>query len=352
MTTQRTNNFEGLVERVADRMRKVSTRPVTLRLGMGRQRLRIAGISSVLAGVVLLTACGGDSAPQRLPPSVQVEQEAGQNGRITLTQEAVDRLKLKVEQVANRPITMKRPAEVLYLPELGGQVNANDNGTVLAPPNGTLPKPGDQVAAGQVLVRIQPLGGGPTIDVASPRNGTFVRLRAGTGQSVAPGQALFEVADLSRVWIWVPVSAMDLARVQQDRPIRVKPTPQAASSFEAVPVPAPASLVGLSLFYRLDAANHGLFPGQRIEVELAESAASRRVIPYSAVVYDSSGAGWVYTSGQSNVFERRPVSIELIEGSLAVLSDGPATGSFVVTVGAAELFASEAGVGLRTTAGR
>jgi membrane fusion protein, heavy metal efflux system len=42
---------------------------------------------------------------------------------------------------------------------------------------------------------------------------------------------------------------------------------------------------------------------------------------------------------------RERVTVEFIEGDQAVLSKGPAEGSAVVTVGAAELYGTEFGVG-------
>ena len=70
-----------------------------------------------------------------------------------------------------------------------------------------------------------------------------------------------------------------------------------------------------------------------------------RVIPYAAVLYDPNGDTWTYTSPDSLVFVRHPISIEDIEEDVAVLSNGPPSGTPVVTVGAAELFGTEFGVG-------
>ncbi len=71
----------------------------------------------------------------------------------------------------------------------------------------------------------------------------------------------------------------------------------------------------------------------------------RKAVPYSAVLYDVHGGTWVYTSPEPLVFVRQQVSIDYIEGDLAVLSDGPPTGTKVVVVGAAELFGTEFEIG-------
>ncbi|HEU4356231.1 MAG TPA: hypothetical protein VFT27_11645 [Actinomycetota bacterium] len=72
---------------------------------------------------------------------------------------------------------------------------------------------------------------------------------------------------------------------------------------------------------------------------------SRTVIPYAAVLYDPSGATWTYTSPEPLVFVRAPIDIVRIQGDDALLSDGPPTGTQVVTVGAAELLGTEYEVG-------
>jgi len=67
----------------------------------------------------------------------------------------------------------------------------------------------------------------------------------------------------------------------------------------------------------------------------------RKVIPYAAILYDTEGRTWAYTMAAPLTFVRSPVSVDYIEGDVAVLTEGPAVGVAVVTVGAAELYGSE-----------
>jgi hypothetical protein len=71
----------------------------------------------------------------------------------------------------------------------------------------------------------------------------------------------------------------------------------------------------------------------------------RKVIPYSAVLYDPKGQAWTFTNPQPLVYVRERISVDQISGDMAVLTDGPAAGTTVVTVGAAELYGAELGVG-------
>ena len=75
------------------------------------------------------------------------------------------------------------------------------------------------------------------------------------------------------------------------------------------------------------------------------STAERKVVPYAAVVYEPHGEASVYTNPGPLTFVRAPIKIDHIDGDVAVLSEGPAAGTAVVTVGVAELFGIEFGVG-------
>ncbi len=71
---------------------------------------------------------------------------------------------------------------------------------------------------------------------------------------------------------------------------------------------------------------------------------TRTVIPYGAVIYDPSGGTWTYTRVEPMTYLRQAIVVDRIVGSRAILLDGPAMGTPVVTVGAAELYGAEVGV--------
>jgi hypothetical protein len=68
------------------------------------------------------------------------------------------------------------------------------------------------------------------------------------------------------------------------------------------------------------------------------------VMPYSALVYDTNGRAWAYTSPEQLTFVRSRLTIERIEEQNVFLLDGPPPGTRVVTVGAAELYGTELGI--------
>jgi hypothetical protein len=90
---------------------------------------------------------------------------------------------------------------------------------------------------------------------------------------------------------------------------------------------------------------------ERIDLQTAvvrtegDGAGQRTIVPYSAIVYETDGETWVYTSTADLSFVREHVEVLEIEGDRAALSEGPAEGTEVVTVGVAELFGAEHGIG-------
>ena len=63
------------------------------------------------------------------------------------------------------------------------------------------------------------------------------------------------------------------------------------------------------------------------------------------MIYDAQGATWTYVAIEPLSFERQLIVVESISGDEAILADGPAAGTPVVIVGAAELYGAETGVG-------
>ena len=90
---------------------------------------------------------------------------------------------------------------------------------------------------------------------------------------------------------------------------------------------------------------------QRLDIQTASineeqiNGAQRKVIPYAAVVYGLKGETWAYTNPEPLTFVRQSITVDYIEGDKVVLVDGPASGTAVVTVGVAELYGTDTGIG-------
>jgi len=87
---------------------------------------------------------------------------------------------------------------------------------------------------------------------------------------------------------------------------------------------------------------------ERLDIQTAavrSATGKQTVIPYSAVFYEANGDTWAYVSPKPLTFVRQRIVVEHIDGAQAVLSEGPTPGTKVATVGVAELFGAESGLG-------
>jgi hypothetical protein len=254
----------------------------------------------VILGMVglLVAACAPAPAVavQKIPP-VKVERIEGTDlSRLTLTAEAAKRLNIQTAPVREEQVARQR--------KVGGSVMA-------------LPAE-SAVSTGGMLV-------------------------SSAGVSANPGPAV----------VRVHLNESDLRMVDRSKPAQVLSlsvntgvTGWTARRVEA-PAGGDAEAGNDELYYAIDSADSGLAPGQRVlvQVTLVGGGMLRKLIPYAAVIYDAHGDTWVYANPQPLVFVRHRISVNYIEGDLAVLFAGPAAGTQVVTVGAAELYGAETGVG-------
>jgi hypothetical protein len=198
------------------------------------------------------------------------------------------------------------------------------------------------------VARVQRVGG---VIVASPAAGGTVAAQA---------------ADLSRVWVRVRLSASELDRVDRTQPARVlllgtddeEDDDEEEAGLEAEldddldepgDTEETARTAGsASLHYVVNnpAEGQSLVPGQPVFVMLTlqGSGAELKIVPFAAVLYGVNGETWVYTNPEPLVFVRAPIAVDHIKRGSAFLSDGPPTGTQVVTVGGSLLYGAETGV--------
>ena len=83
---------------------------------------------------------------------------------------------------------------------------------------------------------------------------------------------------------------------------------------------------------------------KRLDVQTAPVAAGaggKLVIPAAAVEYNNDGTTFAYTNPEPFAYVQQAITVDSINADQAVLSAGPAAGTQVVTVGAAELLGVE-----------
>jgi hypothetical protein len=111
-------------------------------------------------------------------------------------------------------------------------------------------------------------------------------------------------------------------------------------------VPATMEPIVGTEFYRITLSPDA---HQRLDIQTTEirqlDGRLRLVVPHSALLYDAEGETWVYVETEPLVYVRHAVTVDRVDGSEAVLHDGPGAGTPVVTVGSAELYGVESGIG-------
>jgi hypothetical protein len=286
-----------------------------------RVTLAAAAFAFALAATPAFAA---DPAPSEPPKSkvVSFEPIAGSNlKRITLSAKAAERLDIQVGKVSQEVVVRKQMV----------------SGMVLYPQQAA-PSKGAPAAVGGF--------GSPATNSLGSGAGSAIKTIA-TRQSAVAATTL--PAGGQSV-VLVNLSQGEFDRIAKDRPARVLPLytrdkdvkEMTAMLSDAAPVEdARRSMLGLH--YVLPSSDHGLAPStrMRVELQLAGSEEPQKIVPYSAVYYDTKGVPWVYVNTKPLTYERQRISVKRVVGNLAVLSDGPAVGTPVVTVGASMLFGTE-----------
>lgn len=149
----------------------------------------------------------------------------------------------------------------------------------------------------------------------------------------------------------VPVSAGELQSVVMDQPAQIVmlkggKDQKGLSAKLLNKLPIDPNAAKADLYYALEGHAGGLAAGQRVGVEIPRkgSGERRKIVPYSAVIYDLQGTPWIYVSPEPLVFVRHRVDVDYVEGDDAFLKEGPAVGTKVVSVGVAELYGADTGV--------
>jgi RND family efflux transporter MFP subunit len=199
-------------------------------------------------------------------------------------------------------------------------------------------------------LRQGPLGPQGEIAITAPLDGIVQAISAAQGQTVAASAPLLQIAQVSRLWVRVPVFAGDAGEIDPGQPASVtrlggRDAPKAARRITA-PLKGDPVSASIDLYYELPESSPMFRPGERVMVELPLKRSEQGlVVPDAAVLYDIHGDAWVYEDLGSNAYRRRRVQIARHAGGRAVIGRGLAEGARIVTAGAAELFGTEFGAG-------
>jgi RND family efflux transporter MFP subunit len=197
----------------------------------------------------------------------------------------------------------------------------------------------------------------PVMTITAPHAGTVLSLSASPGQYVSAASPLVTLADLSRLWLRVPVPEADLPRLDRKASARIFFRAKTTTASPPLQVP-PVALVPVvdlarrtaDVLYELpgDAKERGLLArDQMVQVGVPiDAKRDESLVPYSAVVFDSHAGAWIYIDrsakdGKGRVYERRRVELGPMAGDEVGVRPPCKSEDRVVVNGAGLLFSRE-----------
>lgn len=170
----------------------------------------------------------------------------------------------------------------------------------------------------------------------SPVSGTLVELNVSEGQYVEIGTPLFQLADLSKLWIEAQMYTSELHWLYEKPSITVEFDAYPGEMFDAVPVfdnPAVEADQKISLV-RFLVSNHGhaLKPGMMAYVNIKRNEKRALVIPKSSLLIGSMITAWVRTG--NGLYESRVLQLGIQNKKEAEAVSGLKEGDVIVTSGA------------------
>ena len=175
-----------------------------------------------------------------------------------------------------------------------------------------------------------------SVNIRSPIRGFVAKKSAVNGIYVTPGTELFEIADLSTVWVTADLYEYEAARVRVGQPATVQVPTWPGESFRSrVQFIYPTFNTGtrtLPVRLELKNADLRLRPGMYAQVELEVEPVDALVVPAEAVV-DTGDLQYVFVVREAGRFEPRRVKLGARTGDRVQLLEGVAEGEMVVTSG-------------------
>ncbi|WP_225893010.1 MULTISPECIES: efflux RND transporter periplasmic adaptor subunit [unclassified Methylomonas] len=331
----------------------------------------------LLSALVLVT--GHLMAAETTAPPAKIENPVKESNltQVVLAPEAAKRLGIVTMKLEKRPLRRTRLfGGEITLPALNGSGKGNQQSVYtilpsLAPAelvrlaqsqidaDGQVEQAKVQVQAAQIALnraeqmRRDKVGTERSVDDARIQLGLAeANLKTAHERRDLLGPALLDVNNRSTFWVRVPVYVDDVPGLNATAQAQVGGLTNSSenATLPAVPVAAPPSAnpaaATVDLFYEVKNSDASLRPGQRVGVSVPlRSEDENLVVPWSAIVYDVNGGSWIYQVLQANVYQRRRVQVLRVVDDQAAVTGDIVAGIELVSLGVAELFGTEFGVG-------
>ena len=294
---------------------------------------------------VLLAACGG--------PSTEDHDEHGDHAPVAGEGGAVHATTIPaaVAEASGIRVAAAGPGTIADEHEVQGLLTPMDGRVALAtarfpgPVRALRANVGDRVRAGQPLATIESNLSLTRYTVAAPIAGVVLQRPVAVGAVAAEGEMLFEVADLSTLWVDLHIFGNDAGHITAGIPVtvtRMSDGATAATTLERI-LPGTATASQSTVARASIANDDGLWrPGAavraRIVVDQAEVALA---VPVTALQTDEAGRDVLYVR-EGETYSERAVALGRRDAALVEVTAGLAPGEAVV---AAQSFLVKADIG-------
>jgi membrane fusion protein, copper/silver efflux system len=172
------------------------------------------------------------------------------------------------------------------------------------------------------------------LKIRSPVSGYVIDKPVVQGMAVQPGAPLFQIADLSTIWVLAEVYEYELGRIKTGQPASLELAAYPGEKFEGkvtfVYPTLDASTRTMRIRVELANKDLRLKPGMYGNVYIATAAVETLVVPSEAVV-DTGEAQYLFVAKEGGHFEPRRVKTGARAAGKTAIVEGVAEGEVVVT---------------------
>ena len=325
---------------------------------------KIAAPTLLLGAIVLMTACSGskpaeeEGAPQPVKEASdkatgakdddhageeaghgeEGDDHAGEEGggheeeaeSTTIKREEADKSGVKVAKVAEGQIRTELEVQGLLTPMEGGvaQVTARYPGVVRS----LRANVGDQVRQGQALAAVHSNLSLTTYTITAPISGVVLSRQGSVGGVAAEGQPLFEIGNLSNIWVDLHVFGGDAQYLKPGVPVtvsRLYDNQTATTTIELV-LPS-ASTASQSVIARASLPNQdGLWrPGTAVKASIATATREAGLVIPQSALQSMDGKDVVFVR-QGDTYTAHPVKLGERDSIQVAVTEGLAAGDEIV----------------------
>lgn len=304
---------------------------------------RVTAASFALALALLLPACSAPStapaadtsgAPADASADAHADDGHGDDAHAddatTIATDIADDVGIRVAPAAAGTIADQHEVQGLLTTLESG--NARVTARFPGPIRRLHAEVGDRVRAGQALATIESNLSLSTYTVAAPITGTVLARNASVGQSAGEGAVLYEIADLSTLWVDLHVFGRDAEHLAAGSPVTISRLGDGATADTRIDRVLPGTATASqSTIARatLDNADGQWRPGSAVRAMVTVSTRPANLVVPLTALQQMDGRDVVFVR-EGDRYEKRVVTLGRRDARQVEIVDGVAVGEDVV----------------------